>query len=89
MGFDLGGLAPENADGECFDTDISGWMPLAEYVLFTCEDIFLEGETECWFSNDGPPRDSRPRGAERCWDRQPDYHDGFLPVFHLACPLSG
>ncbi|MEI7434780.1 MAG: hypothetical protein WCJ93_11070 [Methanomicrobiales archaeon] len=53
MGFDLGGLAPENADGECFDTDISGWMPLAEYVLFTCEDLFLEGETECWFSNDG------------------------------------
>jgi hypothetical protein len=31
MGFDLGGLAPENADGECFDTDISGWMSLAEY----------------------------------------------------------
>ncbi len=53
MGFDLGGLAPENADGECFDTNISGWMPLAEYVLFTCDDLFLEGETECWFSNDG------------------------------------
>jgi hypothetical protein len=53
MGFDLGGLAPENADGECFDTNISGWMPLAEYVLFSCDDLFLEGETECWFSNDG------------------------------------
>ena len=53
MGFDLGGLAPENEDGNCFDTNISGWMPLAEYVLFTCDDLFLEGEDECWFSNDG------------------------------------
>ena len=53
MGFDLGGLAPENEDGECFDTNISGWVPLAEYVLITCEDLFLEGEDECWFGNNG------------------------------------
>ncbi len=53
MGFDLGGLAPENENGECFDTDISSWKPLAEYVLVTCEDLFLDGEDEYWFSNDG------------------------------------
>jgi len=53
MGFDLGGLAPENEDGECFDTDISSWKPLAEYVFGTCEDLFLDGEDEYWFSNDG------------------------------------
>ena len=43
MGFDPGGLAPDNEDGECFDTNISEWMPLAEYVLVTCEDLIPGG----------------------------------------------
>lgn len=53
MGFDLNGLKPNAEIGIYFRNNCWWWRPLASYVLATCSDLFLEGETEYWQSNDG------------------------------------
>lgn len=53
MGFDLNGIKPNAEVGIYFRNNVWWWRPLAEYVMAICEDIFLEGETEYWQSNDG------------------------------------
>ena len=53
MGFDLNGLKPNAEIGIYFRNNAWWWRPLASYVLSICDDIFLEGETDYWQSNDG------------------------------------
>jgi hypothetical protein len=53
MGVDLKGIKPRTDAGVCFHSNYWWWRPLADYVLPTCADIFLSGETKYWQSNDG------------------------------------
>lgn len=53
MGFGLYGIAPESKTGEYFRNNIWWWHSLADYVLLKCADLFKEGETIYWHTNDG------------------------------------
>jgi DnaJ-class molecular chaperone len=53
MGFDLSGIKPCAEVGIYFRNNCWWWRPLASYVLDVCADLFQEGETEYWHSNDG------------------------------------
>lgn len=53
MGFDLNGIKPNAEVGIYFRNNVWWWRPLASYILDVCADIFLEGETDYWQSNDG------------------------------------
>lgn len=53
MGFDLNGIKPTAEVGVYFRNNCWWWRPLAEYVLSACDDLFEDGETKYWQSNDG------------------------------------
>lgn len=53
MGVDCYGKNPSSERGEHFQNSWWSWRPLAVYVLDVCKDVFEEGETIFWQSNDG------------------------------------